>query len=146
MFEWEEARRARNMEEFGVDFVRAAAMFDNPILEREDTRQFHGEKRFLAMGQVDGFFMVVAWTPRANRRRIIQAWRADRDDEAIYRATVPFSGPQVGGLHTRHGLPTGKPWSGLLDASRPALSLPRTQAGAAPAGSGNPRLVREPEG
>ncbi len=63
------------MEEFGVDFVRAAAMFDNPVLEREDTRQFHGERRFWPSARSGGFFMVVAWTPRGNRRRIVQAWR-----------------------------------------------------------------------
>lgn len=146
MFEWEEARRARNMKEFGVDFVRAAAMFDNPILEREDIRQFYGERRFLALGQAGGFFMVVAWTPRGSRRRILEAWKADRDDEAIYRATVPFSGAQAHGLHPPVSLPSGKPRSRLLDLGRAALSLPRPETGAPASGPGNSQLVRQPEG
>jgi len=114
MFEWEEARRQENIEKFGVDFVRAALMFDSPVLEREDDSRFHGEKRFMSIGHVEGFYMVVAWSPRANRRRIVSAWRADRDDEAIYGATVPYAGRQDDGLYPRGREFAGKPGAGLL--------------------------------
>jgi uncharacterized DUF497 family protein len=129
VFEWEETRREQNIAQYGVDFVRAAVMFDNPVLEREDPRQFHGEKRFHALGHVEGFFMVVAWTPRGARRHIVQAWKADRDDEAIYRAIVPYAGPQDGGLQRGHGKLAGKLRPRLLAGSGAALSLPKPQAG-----------------
>jgi uncharacterized DUF497 family protein len=129
MFEWEEARRERNLAQNGVDFVRAAMMFDGPVLERENPRQFHGERRIYALGHVDGFFMVVIWTPRNARRRIVEAWKADRDDEAIYRATVPYAGPQNGGLHAGAGHAARKPRPGLLAGGRATLSLPRAQGG-----------------
>jgi uncharacterized DUF497 family protein len=125
MFEWEEARRRENVALYGVDFVRAALMFDNPVLEREDTRRFHGEKRFVSIGHVDGFFMVVTWSPRANRRRIVSAWRADRDDEAIYGATVPYAGRADAGPYPRGRIDPGKLRAGLLARGRAALSLPK---------------------
>jgi uncharacterized DUF497 family protein len=52
MFEWEEARRRENMALYGVDFVRAALMFDHPVLEREDTRRFHWAGRRIFHGGV----------------------------------------------------------------------------------------------
>jgi uncharacterized protein len=94
MFEWEERHRQENLSTHGVDFVRAARMFDGPVLEREDERQFAGERRFIALGQADGMFLVVITTPRGTRRRMVSAWRADQEDESIYRAAFP---PPVGG-------------------------------------------------
>ena len=106
MFEWDYELRRRNLADHGVDFVRAARMFDNPVLEREDSRKFHGEKRMIALGHDGGMFLVVTWTPRGGRRRILSAWRADRDDEAIYGATVAQAARPYGGLqHRKPALP-----------------------------------------
>jgi uncharacterized DUF497 family protein len=135
MFEWEEARRRENMAAYGVDFVRAALMFDNPVLEREETTRFHGERRFIAIGHVDAFHMVVTWSPRGAKRRIVSAWRADRDDEAIYGATVPWAGPQDGGLYPRGRDFAGKLRRGLLAGSGASLSLPKPAPGAPPSRS-----------
>jgi len=135
MFEWEESRREQNIAQHGIDFVRAAQVFDNPVLEREDARQFHGERRLYSLGHSGGIFIVVAWTPRGSRRRIVQAWKADRDDEAIYRATVPYAGPQDGGLHRGVGQSEGKLRPRLLAGGRAALSLPKPKAGEASSGS-----------
>ena len=130
MFEWEYEHRTRNLADHGVDFVRAARMFDNPVLEREDVGKFHGEKRYICIGHWEDFFMVVVWTPRAKRRKIIAAWRADRDDQAIYRATVPFAGRSNGRLQHRGPFLPGKQGPGLLARGRAALSLPKPPAGA----------------
>lgn len=135
MFEWEYEHRRRNIADNGIDFVRAARMFDNPILEREDAGRFTGEKRYIAIGHWRGFHMVVVWTPRGRRRKILSAWRADRDDQAIYRATVPFADQANGGLQHRGPFLPGKQRAGLLARGRAALSLPKPQAGAAPSRS-----------
>lgn len=135
MFEWDEAKAAENISNHGVDFVRAARMFDYPVLEREDARQFWGERRVMAIGQVDGFHMVVCWTPRGTRKRIISAWRADRDDEAIYHAAVPQAALAAAGLQpARRALPAILR-GGVLEFGRPRLSLPKPPAGAAKTGS-----------
>jgi hypothetical protein len=125
MFEWDETKAAENLSSHGVDFVRAARMFDFPVLEREDTRQFWGEKRFISIGQLHGFVMVVSWTPRGARKRILSAWRADRDDEGFYRAAVPQAAGASAGLQPgRRALPAFS-GGGLLEFGRARLSLPK---------------------
>ncbi|MDZ4760243.1 MAG: BrnT family toxin [Alphaproteobacteria bacterium] len=128
MFEWDETRRAENLASQGIDFVRAARMFGNPVLVREDTRQFHGETRFITVGHANGCFMVVVWTLRGKNKRIVSAWKADRDDETFYRSAIPSAtragaGSQPG----RRALP-GQSRAGLLAIGLSRLSLPKPQA------------------
>ena len=129
MFEWEYDHRTTNLAAHGVDFVRAARMFDNPVLEREDAGKFFGEKRYIAVGYSGGMYLVVTWTPRGKRRKLLSAWRADRDDEAIYRATVPYTGRANGGLQPPRPALPGQPGTGLLARRRAALSLPKPSLG-----------------
>ena len=74
-FEWDEEKRDRNLVKHGVDFVRAAKIFDNPVLELRDTREDYGEERWIAVGHWQGYFLVVVYTWRDGNRRIISAWK-----------------------------------------------------------------------
>ncbi|MGQ0445361.1 MAG: hypothetical protein ACT4O2_09620 [Beijerinckiaceae bacterium] len=42
-FEWDEDKRQANIAERGVDFRLAAQIFQNTIIESEDTREEYGE-------------------------------------------------------------------------------------------------------
>jgi len=53
-FEWDEAKRRENLNKHGVDFLRAALMFETPVLEQIDDREDYGEERMIALGEVDG--------------------------------------------------------------------------------------------
>ncbi|MDY8108344.1 BrnT family toxin [Fulvimarina sp. 2208YS6-2-32] len=77
-------RRQRN-----VDIVRAARIFENPVLQSADRREDYGEDRFIAIGFVDNEFYVVVWTPRGDRRRLITAWKAGSDERRAYRKRHP---------------------------------------------------------
>jgi uncharacterized DUF497 family protein len=128
MFEWDEAKRAENLASQGIDFVRAARMFDNAVLEREDARQFHGEKRYIAIGHADGQFLVAVWTPRGKYKRLLAAWRADQDDEAFYRAAL--NAPAREDARSQSGgraLP-GKPRGAILEIGDARLALPKPKA------------------
>lgn len=48
--EWHEDKREYNLEKHGIDFVRAAKIFENPIVERLDDREDYGEDRYIAIG------------------------------------------------------------------------------------------------
>lgn len=87
-FEWDEEKRESNLAKHGVDFVRAARMFANPILERPDTRENYGEERWIAVGQWEGFYMVVIYTWRDRNRRIISAWKAGRHEREAYDSRI----------------------------------------------------------
>lgn len=88
VFEWNEAKRATNLRDHGVDFEDAALIFAGPVIEAEDTRVDYGEPRLRAVGQVEGEFFMVAYTWRGQNRRIISAWRLDDDGRKRYEAIL----------------------------------------------------------
>ena len=85
-FEWDERQRRRNLREHGIDFLDAALIFQNPVLEADDDRGDYGERRIRALGHVDDDFFLVVYTWRNSRRRIISAWKVGRDGQRRYRA------------------------------------------------------------
>ena len=87
-FEWDEAKRAINLRDHGVDFEDAALIFAGPVIEADDTRVDYGEPRLRVVGQVEGEFFMVAYTWRGQNRRIISAWRLDDDGRRRYEAIL----------------------------------------------------------
>ncbi len=87
-FEWDKRKRESNIKTHGVDFVRAARIFANPVLERLDDREDYGEKRWIALGHWEEYFMVVVYTWRGDNRRIISAWKAGNDEKEAYSKAV----------------------------------------------------------
>ena len=79
-FEWDENKRASNLEKHGVDFIDAAYVFDQKHVFWADNRQNYGEARFKALGLVDGVLLCVIFTIRDNKHRIISAHKAGRND------------------------------------------------------------------
>ncbi len=60
LIEWDEPKRAVNLEKHGVDFELARLIFDGPTLEGADTRHDYGEPRIGAYGAIgDQVFFVI---------------------------------------------------------------------------------------
>lgn len=92
-FEWDEAKRRSNIENHGIDFVLAAKIFQNPILEETDDSHDEDETRMIAIGQWEGNCIVVVYTWRGENRRINSAWKATKNDsEAYYQGIHGGSG------------------------------------------------------
>ncbi len=87
-FEWDEAKRATNLRDHGVDFEDAALIFAGPVIEADDTRVDYGEPRLRAVGQVEGEFFMLAYTWRGQNRRIISAWRLNDDGRKRYETIL----------------------------------------------------------
>ncbi len=87
-FEWDEDKRRRNLEKHGVDLVLAAKIFLNPVLESPDDREDYGEQRLIAIGQGEGMCLIVVYTWRGENRRIISAWKANKDDRETYYKSI----------------------------------------------------------
>lgn len=87
-FEWDEEKRLSNIEERGVDFRDAALIFEGPIINKEDTRENYGERRFRALGNIDNEYYLVAYTWRGTTCRIISAWRVDEEGKKRYEETL----------------------------------------------------------
>jgi uncharacterized DUF497 family protein len=84
-FEWDEAKRAANIEKHGLDFLRAAQLFDGrPAITASTSRD--GEARWKTTGLIEDVFITVIWTAREGRVRIISARRAWNAEERQYCA------------------------------------------------------------
>jgi hypothetical protein len=88
-FEWDPKKNERNIAWRGIDFIWAAGIFLGPIVEQIDTRRDYGETRWIAIGVVEDIELVVVYTWRASRRRIISARKADEDERERYRQVFP---------------------------------------------------------
>ena len=66
-------------------FPTATRVFLDPHrIEREDTRIFYSETRLEVIGMVGEQVLVVIYTPRADRIRIISARKANRRERRTY--------------------------------------------------------------
>lgn len=84
VFEWDQAKSDKNLEERGFDFAHAARIFEGDVLEWDDTRRDYGERRVVTIGEVEGEIYVVVYTPRGEVRRIVSARPASRRERHAY--------------------------------------------------------------
>jgi len=82
LFEWDEGKRQSNIAKHYIDFRDAIRVFDGP--EFEITDRHRGEDRIVAIGSVENVEIVVVYTMRGQRRRIISARRAHRNERQDY--------------------------------------------------------------
>ena len=82
LFEWDESKRQANLAKHHIDFQDAKRIFDGPVFERMESR--HDEERILAIGLMEDIEIVVVYVMRGQRRRIISARRAHRDERQDY--------------------------------------------------------------
>lgn len=94
-FEWDEKKRAANILKHGVDFVRAALIFEAPVLEKIDNRRDYGEVRWIALGQVDRDIYVLTYTRRGSNIRVISAWKGGRKEHEQYQKSIAGRNPHT---------------------------------------------------
>jgi uncharacterized protein len=83
-FEWDEAKARANWKKHGVTFPQAARVFLDPQrIERRDDRNY-AEERFLTVGRVDEFEILLTYTARSNVTRVISARKANRYEREEY--------------------------------------------------------------
>jgi uncharacterized protein len=86
LFEFDPKKNRTNRAKHGVDFAVAGRIWDDYVFEQEDPRRDYGERRFIALGAIEGRVIVVVYTWRGARRRLISARKANTDEQEIYRA------------------------------------------------------------
>lgn len=83
-FAWDKAKSDRNFGSRGFGFDFAALIFAGFVLEAEDGRQDYGERRMRALGQAQGFMLMVVFTDRGEERRIISARLANKKERQLW--------------------------------------------------------------
>jgi uncharacterized protein len=83
-FEWDEKKATRNDAKHGISFEVAREVFDDPArIERADDRD-SDEVRFNVTGQVKGRILVVTYTVRGTKIRLISARLAEPFERRRY--------------------------------------------------------------
>jgi hypothetical protein len=84
-FEWDDEKAARNLTSHGVSFEAARLAFDDAFaVVREDRRRDYGEDRFILLGMVQQHLLVVSYSMRGERVRIISARLAEPRERRRY--------------------------------------------------------------
>jgi len=91
VYEWDPAKAKSNLDEHGVDFADAVQIFDNPYLILREDPDPDGEQVFVALGIDDfGRLLVVAYTYREEKTRLISAWKANKKQGKEYAKRIRF--------------------------------------------------------
>lgn len=77
-------KRNRTLAERGLDFARADEVFAGRHFTAEDVREDYSEPRRITVGKLDGWLVILVWTPRGEIRRIISMRKANEREQARY--------------------------------------------------------------
>jgi uncharacterized DUF497 family protein len=78
-------KRAKTLEERGLDFADASLVFKGAIYEFEDTREDYQEKRIIAVGHLAGRMVIVGYVRRGNTRHIFSMRKANEREIKKYQ-------------------------------------------------------------
>lgn len=78
--EFDETKRSWTLQNRGLDFADSPAVFAAAHFQIEDDRHDYGETRYRVFGELDGRRVVLVWTPRGKRRRIIMMRHAHEEE------------------------------------------------------------------
>ncbi len=59
LFEWDDTKNERNIQQHGIDFLDVPALFDGPLLTDLDDRMDYGEERWVSTGMLSNLTTVV---------------------------------------------------------------------------------------
>ncbi|MCY4248819.1 MAG: BrnT family toxin [Rhodobacteraceae bacterium] len=82
-FEWDENKRLINLEKHRIDFRGAIRIFEQPSVHVPSG--YWGEERWITIGELNGWMIMVVWTWRGSRKRIISARRLKEDEQRRYQ-------------------------------------------------------------
>ena len=91
--EFDEAKRARILEERGLDIAQAGMLFDGfHLTRRDDKHSTDTEERFNSIGMLGDEIVLVTWTSRGSARRIVTMWKTNDKERQGYQRARDRSG------------------------------------------------------
>jgi uncharacterized protein len=84
-YEWDEAKKQRNLAKHGLAFEDAEQVFSGPCVTFEDERFAYGKERLVTLGLLAGRLVVIAHAPRDAGTRIISMRRGNGREQKIYQ-------------------------------------------------------------
>ncbi len=88
-FEWDEKKSRLNIDKHGIDFRDVPSVFELPMLVGRDEREDYGEDRWIGLGLLRRWVVVIVFTePDEETIRIISARRATKHESKKYIQAV----------------------------------------------------------
>ncbi len=87
-FEWDEEKNKENIRKHGLDFADAWEIFDAPMLTNLDRREDYGEDRWIGIGFLKNFMVVVTFTERVDVIRIISLRKALKHERTRFEEAL----------------------------------------------------------
>lgn len=84
--EWDENKNRANIQLHRIDFCDGWRIFENPVIRKIDNRKDYGEVRWVGLGKLNQAVVVIVYTIRGHKIRIISIRRANRHERQIYKA------------------------------------------------------------
>ena len=85
LFEFDAAKSESNRAKHGINFIEAQSLWSDPML-LEIPAKTEDERRFLAVGQIDGKHWSAVITYRGPHIRLISVRRARTEEVALYES------------------------------------------------------------
>src|SRR5690242_153497 len=84
-FEWDRRKSLATFHDREFVFEAARIVFRGPLIRRQDTRRRRGtETRFMVLGELYGRVVMIIYTPRTGKCRIISTRLANSEETRIY--------------------------------------------------------------
>lgn len=88
MCQWDDDKRAANLEKHGVDFAAVRDFEWDTALTAPDRRREYGEPRFVSIGFIGRRLHVLVWTPRGGSFRVVSLRKANAREVKRYAEVI----------------------------------------------------------
>jgi hypothetical protein len=83
-FEWDQAKSLATFGDRDLVFEAARIVMRGPLLRTQDRRRDYGELRYMVLGELYGRVIMIVYTPRRGKCRIISLRPATSLERRIY--------------------------------------------------------------
>lgn len=87
-FEWDDEKNKENIRKHELDFADAWEIFEAPMLTNLDTREDYGESRWVGIGFLKNFVVVVVYTESEDVIRIISLRKALKHERTRFEEAL----------------------------------------------------------
>jgi uncharacterized protein len=84
MVTFDETKRLANIAKHQIDLADCDAVFDSPMLTKEDSREAYGEQRLQSLCWLNARVVVLVWVDRESGPHLISCRYGDKNETARY--------------------------------------------------------------
>lgn len=87
-YEWDETKRNLNLTKHALDFRDIVDLEWDTALFLPDRPKDYGEERYIAVGRLRGRVVIVVFSPKGEKLRIISLRKANERERRIYESKL----------------------------------------------------------